>query len=98
MSEAAFSVKVQKWLRAHGCWVVKYHASAYTPKGVPDLIVCCAGQFIGLELKAGTSLSDWQCWQGDRIKEAGGLWYKLEPADFPDKLVKILKKAQQNGR
>lgn len=91
MTEAAFSVKVQSWLRKQGCWVVKYHASAYTPKGVPDLVGCYRGHFLGIELKAGSKLSDWQRFQGAKIQRADGIWLKLEPADFPHKLIEILR-------
>jgi len=90
MTEATFSRKVQSWLRRQGAWVVKYHASSYTPKGVPDLIVCYKGRFIGIELKTGSKLSDWQVYQGQLIMEHDGYWLVLTPGTFPDKLQNVL--------
>lgn len=98
MTEADFSRKVQKWLKERGAWVVKYHASSYTPKGVPDLIACYCGRFIGVELKTGSKVSDWQLWQGDRIRDAQGLWLVLSPKDFPHKLDEILKEVDRARR
>lgn len=88
--ESAFSRKVQKHLKARGAWVVKFHASAYTPKGIPDLLVCYQGAFIGLELKTGSKLSEWQIVQGNRIHKAGGYWLELTPAGFPTMLDTLL--------
>ena len=80
-SEADFSRKLQKILRSRGWWVVKYHASQYTPKGIPDLICCYKGQFIGLELKrdAKAGLSQWQARVGQDIRDHKGLFYKVCP-------------------
>ena len=95
--ESAFSRKVQKHLKSRGAWVVKFHASAYTPKGIPDLLVCFCGVFIGLELKTGSKLSEWQELQGRRILKAGGYWLELRAADFPDKLDTLLDRIEHEG-
>lgn len=84
MSEATFSRKLQKTLRERGWWVVKYHASQYTPKGIPDLICCYRGHFIGLELKrdAKAGLSQWQARVGQEIQDNQGLFYKVYPENM----------------
>lgn len=98
MSEATFSRKVQKWLRNQGAWVTKFHASNYTAKGVPDLLVCYRGRFIGIELKTNSSLSDWQHYQGRRIMAAGGVWLALHPNEFPRRLIKELNRINHGRR
>jgi len=90
MREAAFSRMVQGWLRQQGAWVVKYHASAYTPKGVPDLIACYQGEFIGIELKVKSELSEWQLLQGEYITDAGGIWLCVTPSTYRTVLFNVL--------
>lgn len=91
MNEATFSRKLQKTLRERGWWVVKYHASQYTPKGIPDLICCYKGQFIGLELKrdANTGLSQWQARVGQEIQDNQGLFYKVCPENMTSVLEDV---------
>lgn len=83
-SEADFSRKLQKILRSRGWWVVKYHASQYTPKGIPDLICCYKGHFIGLELKRDSKagLSQWQARVGQDIQDNQGLFYRVYPENM----------------
>jgi Holliday junction resolvase len=38
-------------LRNEGWFVFKIHGSAYMMAGLPDLVVCAEGRFIGLETK-----------------------------------------------
>ena len=79
MLESTFSRQVQKYVESRGWWVVKYHASQYTKKGIPDLIACFRGRFVGLELKTGSSLSQWQIRVGADIMSAGGYWACIPP-------------------
>lgn len=75
-TEAVFSRKLQNAIRKQGWFVVKYHANQYTPAGIPDLLICADGLFVGIELKADSTKkpSPIQIEQGERIKKAGGLW------------------------
>ena len=41
---------IKKALTKNGAWVVKTHGSIHTA-GLPDLLVCYQGQFIGMEVK-----------------------------------------------
>lgn len=43
--------KIRWTLQARGVWVVKIHGGPNQPAGLPDLIGCYAGRFIGLEVK-----------------------------------------------
>ena len=50
--EKNFENRVKQWLRSKGCYVVKYYGCGGTRAGVPDLLVCANGRFIGVEIKA----------------------------------------------
>ena len=41
---------IKKALITNGAWVVKTHGSIHTA-GLPDLLVCYKGRFIGMEVK-----------------------------------------------
>lgn len=83
-SEKLFENKVKKFLESEGCWFLKYWGgAAYTKAGIPDLLVCCNGHFLGVELKAPNGKpSELQLWNIEKIKEAGGIAMVLYPKDF----------------
>ena len=95
-SEKNFENKVKKFLKDEGCWFLKYWAgAAYTKNGIPDLLVCCNGHFLGVELKAPNGKpSDLQMWNIEQIKKAGGIAMVLYPKDFEEfkKLIQELKR------
>lgn len=49
--ESALSRKIMTAIRAEGHFCFKVHGSEYMMAGLPDIIVCAEGQFIGLEVK-----------------------------------------------
>ena len=54
----------------------------YTPRGLPDILCCLKGQFIGLEVKRkGQKLRPEQVAIGQAIKKAGGLYYMVRSID-----------------
>ena len=76
--------KVKDFLKDNGCWYVKYWGGGgYTKSGIPDLLVCCEGVFLGVELKApkGTP-TDLQLKHLHRIRDSGGLAVLLYPKDL----------------
>lgn len=95
-AEKTFENKVKKFLDAEGCYYVKYWGGGYfTRSGVPDLLVCVNGHFLGIELKAQTGKpSRLQLLNIEQIKKAGGRAIKLYPDDFEmfKNLIKDLKK------
>lgn len=82
--EKNLETKVKIMLAHEGCWWVKYWGGgAYTRAGVPDLLVCCNGIFLGVELKAAKGRpTDLQIHELHRIRDAGGLAILL----YPDQL------------
>lgn len=49
--ESRIQRTIQEALRAKGYFCFKVHGSEYMMAGLPDLIVCAEGKFIGLEVK-----------------------------------------------
>lgn len=82
-SEKQFENQVKAFLKAKGCWVLKTWSNGIQREGVPDLLVCCNGCFLGIELKAETGHpSDLQLWNLDQIQEACGIGIVLYPHMF----------------
>lgn len=83
-AEKQFENKVKTFLKDNGCWFLKYWGgAAYTKSGIPDILACCSGQFLGVEVKAKNGKpSELQLYNLKKIDEAGGLAILLYPDDF----------------
>ena len=93
-AEKLFENRIKKFLKDEGCWFVKFFANAYTKEGIPDILCCCNGHFLGIEVKAATGKpSELQLWNIEQIKAAGGIGLILYPKDFESfkKLIHDLK-------
>lgn len=74
--EAKLSRKIMEALRAEGYFCFKVHGSEYMMAGLPDIIVCAEGRFIGLETKMPQSrenVSPRQRIVHTQIEHAGGV-------------------------
>lgn len=90
--EKNFENKVKAFLKEKNCWVLKTWGGGYQRSGIPDLITCCNGYFLGIELKASNGKpSDLQLWNIEKIKEAGGIGLILYPKDFEEFKKLIIK-------
>lgn len=91
VSEAAFKTKLCKELRRRGCYVVRTVMGGMGRKGVPDLLVCYRGTFIGIEVKRerGMKPTPLQERNLQEISEAGGLAIVMCPEQM-DQLARIL--------
>ena len=80
-AEKNFENKVKKFLKDNGCWILKYWGgAAFTRSGIPDLLVCSKGRFIGVELKAAKGRpSDLQIYNLKEIDRSGGYGVLLYP-------------------
>lgn len=77
MTEQQIQNKIIKELERQGAYVVKVVLG--TKRGVPDLLVCYRGVFIGLECKRPRErLSVLQTVNGDKIVRAGGIFRRIE--------------------
>lgn len=83
-AEKNYENRVKKFLEVQGCWFLKYWGgAAYTKAGIPDLLVCCNGKFLGVELKAPNGRpSDLQLYNLRKIRSAGGFGCLLYPKHF----------------
>ena len=90
MKEQDIQAKIQKYIKAKGGYVVKTITS--NRAGIPDLLCCLNGKFIGIEVKApGGVVAPLQTANIEMIKHAGGLAliaYSLQ--DVIDYLEEVL--------
>lgn len=95
MREKQFENQVKDFLKEEGCWFLKTWSNGVQRQGVPDLLICCNGEFLGVELKNETGKpSDLQLWNIEKIKDAGGFAFVLHPSEFEafKNLIKHIKK------
>lgn len=81
--EKQFETKVKHFLKEQNAFFVKYFANAFTQKGIPDILACVNGYFVGVETKADDGHpSEIQLVRIDQIREAGGFAFVLYPSAF----------------
>ena len=94
-SEKQFENKIKKFLKEQNCYYIKYWSGGqFTKSGVPDLLICCNGYFVAIEVKAENGKpSELQLYNIDEIKKAGGFAMILYPNQFDNfkKFIKLLK-------
>jgi hypothetical protein len=84
-SEKNFENKVKAFLKQQNCWVLKTWSNGVQRSGIPDLIVCCNGYFLGIELKASNGKpSELQLWNVKKIRESKGIAIVLYPNQFEE--------------
>lgn len=98
--EKRFENRVKKFLEDEGCWFVKYFANSFTKSGIPDILCCCNGSFVAIEVKAPNGKpSELQKWNIQKINLAGGIGVILYPDQFDDfkKLIHELNVDSEEG-
>lgn len=85
-AEKTFENKIKKYLDSRGAWFIKYWAGAqYTKSGIPDILACVNGYFVGVEVKAQNGKpSELQLHNVRKINQAGGFAFVLYPSKFED--------------
>ena len=77
MTESQLQREIKKALKKRGCYAVKYHGSAYSEKGVSDLLGCrYDGKMFALEVKLPTkrdTVTKLQQYQLDLASQAGAI-------------------------
>lgn len=82
-AEKQFENKVKNYLELRGAWFVKFFANAYTQSGIPDVLACVNGYFVGIEVKAQNGKpSEIQMYNVRKINAAGGFAFVLYPSKF----------------
>lgn len=93
-AEKQFENKIKKYLAEQGTWYVKYFANGFTKSGIPDILACCNGHFLAIEVKAENGKpSELQLHHIEKIKQAGGHAVIVKPSQFEElkELIKELK-------
>ena len=87
--EKNFENKIKLYLKSHGCYFVKYFANRMTKVGVPDILACINGSFVGIEVKSSTGKpSELQIHNVRAINECGGYAVIVSPEQW--EYLKIL--------
>lgn len=83
-AEKVFENKIKKYLKEHDAYFLKYWAGAqFTKSGVPDILACVNGYFVGIEVKAQNGKpSDLQLYNIRQIRKAGGFAYVVYPSGW----------------
>lgn len=92
MKEKTIETKIKNYLFENGFYFIKIHGSNFMEKGIPDLLCCINGKFIGIEVKATGKLngqSEYQKIHEENIKKAKGQYWLID--DY-DTFLKLLKK------
>ena len=82
--EKKFENKIKKFLKDNGCWYLKYFAGGqFGVAGVPDIIACCNGVVMAIEVKGDKGKpSELQLHTIREITKAGGIAFVIYPKDF----------------
>lgn len=84
-AEKTFEEKIKRFLTSRGCWHVKFFANGFTKSGIPDILACVNGYFVGIEVKGPDGRpSELQLWNLSKIRESGGIAVILYPDQFED--------------
>ena len=93
--EKRFENKIKAMLDEHGAWWVKYFANRNTRSGIPDILACVNGEFLGIEVKSDSgNPTDLQLHHIEMIRKAGGLAFVVYPSGF-DQLVNIVERLKR---
>ena len=87
INEKSLEKKIKKHLGAHGHYFFKVHGSLFQRVGIPDIIACINGKFVGIEVKNPNGkgvASKVQEFNLDLIQKSGG--YTLLTDNFSDYL------------
>lgn len=83
-AEKNFENRIKETLQERGAWKVKFFANAFTPSGIPDILACLNGRFLGIEVKSGSSygLTELQKYNLKCIRNAGGIGICVYPSGW----------------
>lgn len=88
--EKTFETKIKHFIESEGGWYVKFFANAYTKSGIPDILACINGYFVGIEVKAENGVvKPLQKRKCEDIRKAGGFAFAVYPSGY-DQFKKII--------
>lgn len=82
--EKQFENKIKKYLEElNNCYFFKYWAGPMSKAGIPDIIACISGKFVGIEVKDVKGRpSPLQIFNCNKINKSGGLATIVYPKDW----------------
>ncbi|MEG1013689.1 MAG: VRR-NUC domain-containing protein [Clostridia bacterium] len=92
MLERDIVAAIKKYLTSLGSDVFfwKEHGGAYSTAGIPDIICCYKGRFLGLEAKLPSGrLTELQKRALDKISRAGGIARRVESVDDVRAVIRL---------
>lgn len=74
IKESTLVENIKKYLKSEGAYVEKIWGGGFQSAGIPDLIACYNGRFLGIEVKVGYNKpSPLQTAKLEAITQAGGI-------------------------
>ena len=102
MLERDIVAAIKKYLASLGSDVFfwKEHGGPYGTSGIPDIICCYKGRFIGMECKLpGGRLTELQKRAISKINAAGGIARRVESVEDAKKIIKFIdEKEKHHGK
>lgn len=98
-AEKLYENKIKKFLESEGAWFVKFFANRMTKEGIPDILACVNGYFVGIEVKAQNGRpSPLQMYHCEQIRKSGGFAFVVYPSGWDQfkKFISDLKKDTYN--
>lgn len=95
-AEKQFEKQVREFLKTlPNQWNFKVFGNAFQESGIPDIVGCINGRFIGLEIKSSRGkASDLQLYKIDLINKAGGYAAVVSPKNWEEVKSKLIKISQ----
>lgn len=94
MREKSIENKIKAYLKSKGAYYVKYFGNSYSQVGVPDILACYRGRFIGIEVKNEKGkTSPLQDYNLASIKEAGGISLVARSVNEVSKIIDDIEKS-----
>lgn len=91
--------KIREYIHTRGGFTFKVHGSPYMMAGLPDIVCCYKGQFIGIEVKMpGNTASVQQRNVGLKIQEAKGLWMVAYDLKVVEEILDIFDRTISHGK
>jgi len=92
MKEKDITAAIMRYLKTvPGCFAFKTHGGLYGTAGLPDIICCIGGRFVGLEVKTPTGrLTKLQSVTLQRINAAKGNAFKVQCVEDVRKFIESL--------
>lgn len=92
--EKNFENQIKTYLASEGCWTLKTFSDGVQRSGVPDLLICSKGRFVGMEVKTvgGKFNNALQPWNIRKINEAGGIAGVVIPTEGKERFGRYVAK------